>query len=176
VENVMKYFKIEIENGIKVVEVSSQCPSPSMVPGELLWARRFDGSWGNGWVSRMDYSDRVGVSLPPGCSSAWDFASKLAASASACGAVYIPVDRGPSVFPRYDVVEAPAVGDEVCKAFNGDQYPVGKVVKIGKDYKIVFVDGPRGLLRFYRKKLSGSWLNNGWSLVPGNEVRLNPEF
>jgi hypothetical protein len=72
------------------------------------------------------------------------------------------------------VVEVPKIGDAVSYAFNGDSYPCGYVTKVSKDYRIITTtDGKR----FFRRRLSGAWVNGGtWSLVPGHRYEQNPSF
>lgn len=90
------------------------------------------------------------------------------------GRLHIATDAGEWVYPRYDVIEPPKVGDEVSYAFNGDYYPCGEIVSISESLKVIKTSSGK---RFYRRKLTGAWLNNGtWSLIPGHVSRLNPEF
>ena len=88
--------------------------------------------------------------------------------------LYIPIDNGDHHYPRYDIIKAPKVGDEVSYAFNGDYYPCGKIVNISKTmFKITTDTGDK----FYRRKNSGSWIKDGtWSLVQGHIYRQNPSF
>jgi hypothetical protein len=113
----------------------------------------------------------------------WNFrtfadAEMMAAKANALndGETYIATDAGPNVSPRYDVKTLPKVGQEVSYAFNGDYYPCGKIVSVGK--------GPKATVKtstgevFYRRKLTGGWLKKGgtWWLVMGTHAKLNPSF
>jgi hypothetical protein len=102
-------------------------------------------------------------------------ATQIAAEASALtGHLYIATDAGDHVYPRYDVIKAPAVGDLVSKAFNGDYYPCGKIVKISDSLKRVETDTGEV---FWRRKNSGQWLSQRtWSMVGGHISKLNPEF
>lgn len=86
----------------------------------------------------------------------------------------LAVDRGPGVFPRYDVTPAPQVGDYVSEGYNGDSYYIGQVEKIGKDYKRVKAAG----VWFYRHKLTATWrrANSCYSLLLGVHNTWNPEF
>ena len=90
------------------------------------------------------------------------------------GRVYIATDAGSSVSPRYDVIEAPYVGDEVSYSFNGDSYPCGTIASISKTLKkITTTTG----MSFYRRGESGSWVSNGtWTLIPGHIYEQNPSF
>ena len=102
-------------------------------------------------------------------------ACELAKMASAAGdKTYIPVDEGDGVYPRFDVVEVPKVGDEVSMAFNGDYYPRGTVVKVSADHRIVTTsDGAR----FFRRRKTGSWrYQRMWYLVDGHVRKWNPEL
>lgn len=170
----MKYLKINA--ALEVIEISDQFPDGARESAEA-WARQPIGgyregcawSYGAGWLNRND------ISAHP---APWMFVQQLADSASKLdGKAYIAADSGPNVSPRYDVIEAPKIGDEVSKAFNGDFYPVGRVVAIQKNYRRIRVEGPRGPMIFCRRGESGAWLNKGmWSLVPGSISQWNPEF
>lgn len=159
----MKYFKIDDSNN--VVAIADAMPAELNTPsGYALWSRQLDGTRHAGWLNRND----IGT---------FEYAQMIAAAASAfTGKNYIATDAGDHVAPRYDVIEAPALGDEVSMAFNGDYYPAGRIVKIGKNMQNVTVDGPRGQQVFRRRKLSGAWLYRGFSMIPGTISRLNPEF
>lgn len=87
---------------------------------------------------------------------------------------YVAVDNGLHHYPRYDVVRAPKVGDEVSYAFNGDYYPCGQVTKISKSLRRVETESGR---TFWRKKLTAAWLENGtWSLIQGHVDKRNPHI
>lgn len=102
-------------------------------------------------------------------------AEKIAADAtSLTGNLHIGVDRGNSMWPRFDVIEAPRVGSEVSKAFNGDYYPAGTIVQVSKSLRRVLTSN--GTV-FYRRGQSGTWLNGGtWAMVPGTINERNPSF
>lgn len=90
------------------------------------------------------------------------------------GDKFVPVDNGEHHHPRYDFVRAPKVGDEVSYAFNGDYYPAGKVARVSDSLRVVTLEGGR---KFYRRRETGSWLNNGtWSLVQGHVEARNPHI
>lgn len=90
------------------------------------------------------------------------------------GEIYIPVDNGEWVSPRYDVIKAPAVGDKVSYAFNGGYYPDGEIVKISDSYKVITTSTGK---KFYRKGLTGRWRwGRIWSLVQGHHNEFNPHF
>lgn len=125
------------------------------------WARH-PSNPGRGWVNRNDFDNMM-------------FAQAVADAATVfSGRKHIATDSGEWVSPRYDVIEAPAVGDEVSKAFNGDYYPQGTIVKISDSMRVI--ETSTGL-KFYRRKQSGAWINRGtWSLVPGHHTEWNPHF
>lgn len=112
--------------------------------------------------------------------SGWDIhslphAEYIAESATKeTGDLYIATDAGEHCHPRYDVIKAPQVGDEVSYCFNGDSYPCGVIASISKTMKkITTSDGKQ----FFRSKDTGAWVyNKYWSMVPGHIHRLNPEF
>jgi hypothetical protein len=93
---------------------------------------------------------------------------------------YVATDSSANVSPRYDVIEAPKVGDAVSYSFNGDTYPCGHVTHISDSYRVITTTGdgtPPKRMKFYRRRLSGSWVNNGtWSLVSGHIYEQNPSF
>lgn len=91
------------------------------------------------------------------------------------GRTFLSVDHGEHVHPRYEVIEAPAVGDPVSYGFNGDYYPDGEIVKISKNHKIITTSTGS---RYYRRKQTGRWVKQGgtWSLVRCHRSELNPEF
>ena len=107
----------------------------------------------------------------------WLDAAKVANELNlACGEVgrYVPTDAGPCVSPRYDVIEAPRVGDEISYAYNGDYYPDGEIVKISGSKRIVYSSTGN---KYWRRKNSGAWLKGGmWCLVPGHISERNPHL
>lgn len=99
----------------------------------------------------------------------------------ACGEVrYIAIDDGVHVYPRYDVIELPQIGDKVSREFNGDSYPCGVITSISKgpDFRRITTTLPTGgKLVFHRRGKSATWLNAGtWSLIPGHIEKRNPSF
>jgi len=87
---------------------------------------------------------------------------------------FLACDAGDHCWPRYSVKMAPQVGDEVSYSFNGDTYPCGTITKISDSYKQITTSEGR---KFYRRKLTGAWINNGtWSLVGGHRHEQNPHF
>lgn len=134
------------------------------------------------YVIRNENGEITGVAseYSPGleCRVDWktfDQVTKIAADLTrVTKELYIPIDNGDHHYPRYDIIKAPKVGDEVSYAFNGDYYPCGKIVNISKTmFKITTDTGDK----FYRRKNSGSWIKDGtWSLVQGHIYRQNPSF
>lgn len=88
--------------------------------------------------------------------------------------IYLGVDRGAHIFPRYSVVVAPQIGDKVSYAFNGDSRPCGEIKSISATLKrITTTDGRT----FYRRGESASWISNRtWSLVQGHVEKRNLEL
>lgn len=112
----------------------------------------------------------------------WDFktladAEMVAAEATALndGNVYIAQDGGESISPRFDVVRAPAKGDPISYAFNGDYYPDGHIKSISKTGKKITSTTGRS---YYRtREHSAKWRYAGtWTLVYGHHDKRNPEF
>ena len=91
------------------------------------------------------------------------------------GDLHLAVDDGAYVSPRYDVVKAPKVGEFVSQGFNGDYYPVGTIVKVGKGAKNITCDD--GSV-FRRVKLKGGWklTKSCFWMVKGNRDERNPSF
>lgn len=88
--------------------------------------------------------------------------------------LHVAVDKGDHTFPRFDVIAAPKVGDEVSRAFNGDYYPAGKIVKVSESLRRVVTD--TGVV-FYRQGQTAAWLNNRtWFMSPGHRDERNPSF
>jgi hypothetical protein len=90
------------------------------------------------------------------------------------GKLHIATDAGAYTYPRFDVIEAPQIGAEISRAFNGDYYPEGKIAKISPTLKKITTDTGN---TFYRQGNSGRWLSDGiWSMVPGHVAKWNREF
>lgn len=164
----INYFRLDAN--LDVVEITDgrkEVPGAGTDPS--IWAYQpGKPGLGAGWIERWHFPSL-------------EFVTRLAASASKLtGDEWLPVDRGSHTSPRYDVMVCPKVGDDVSKGFNGDYYPIGKVVAISKapERRVITVDGPRGKLRFYRNKLSSGWTQSGgtWGLVKGVVDRYNQEF
>ena len=117
------------------------------------------------WISRHDITS-------------FEHAAQIASQANAmvgAGTILIPVDNGEWCSPRYEVVQAPKVGDKVSRCINGDYYPDGEIVKVsGQNNRIVTTSTGR---KYYRRRLSGAWIaDKFYSMVNGHIHRLNPEF
>jgi hypothetical protein len=90
------------------------------------------------------------------------------------GKLYLGTDAGESTSPRYDIKEAPCVGDKVSRSFNGDSYPCGEIVKITPTWQITTSDGTQ----FRRYKQSGGWrqTGRGFWMIGGHVDERNPHF
>ena len=161
----MLYFLLN--DHLNVVAVSGKHP----VGSGMQWARQ-PGRNGlqAGWLNRNDLAN-------------FEQAEVIAESASRMlskdKAKYIATDSGSGCYPRFDVILAPKVGDEVSMSFNGDSYPVGKIVKISDSLRVVTAARDPGgdLVTFYRRKLSGAWLHSRyWAMIPGSVYEQNPSF
>ena len=106
--------------------------------------------------------------------TSFEHAAEIAAAQTIeTGKLHIACDYGDHCSPRYYTVEVPAVGDLVSYAFNGDYYPCGVVTAVSKTLKKITTSEGKV---FYRRRLTGCWKSNIWSLVGGHIERLNPEF
>ena len=157
---------IKVNAALEVCGISNEYPENAK-PGD--WHRKADGTRGFGWMNRNDIDNmKTAITVARNC-TAW--------AASSTKIVYMADDRGPSVSPRFDVVRAPAVGDDVSKGFNGDYYPVGKIVRMTPiSMRVITVDGPRGKLKFWRNGARASWTLSGgtWGLAMGIHNDQNP--
>ncbi len=138
------------------MRASSAHPNPEEFRIKGLWETRWD--W-NSW-ERVHY-----------------IAGKL--NETAGKVVYLATDAGDCVRPRYDIIEAPAVGDKISYSFNGDSYPDGEIVKISKDYRIVTSStGSKYYRRIRDGRPGGAWVKTGgtWSMIKGHVSEWNREF
>lgn len=105
----------------------------------------------------------------------FDRVTEIAAQLTAAtGRIFLPTDDGEYVSPRYDVVDAPAINDEVSYAFNGDSYPDGVIVKINANHRFIWTSNGN---KYIRKGLTSRWVrNNTWTLVSGHHFEQNPHF
>jgi hypothetical protein len=113
------------------------------------------------WVSRHDLNS---------LEEAQQLADKVTEYAQK---LYIATDAGSCTSPRFDVIEAPQVGDQVSYSFNGDSSPCGHITAISKTLKKISTSNGR---TFYRYKQSGSWKMNCWYMVSGHIEERNPHF
>jgi hypothetical protein len=149
----MLHFKVNANQ--EIIEVTAEYPSQ----GSTHRSASADGS---GWMTRHDFKSL-------------DHASQIAQSATeATGKRYLPIDNGNSAWPRFDVIEAPAVGESVSYAFNGDYYPCGHIKSISASFRLITTTEGQ---KFYRHRQSANWVYGGiWSLVDGHRNELNPSF
>jgi hypothetical protein len=117
---------------------------------------------GTEWVDRNDMKT-------------FEAAEKIAREASAVTGRKFVATETPNCYPRFDVVEAPAIGDAVSYSFNGDYYPDGRVVAISESLRLVRTDTGS---RYYRRGKTGAWVKAGgtWTLVHGHISEKNPCF
>lgn len=109
-----------------------------------------------------------------------DDAEKLAREANLFGMLFTPAktylatDAGGHTSPRFDVIEAPRIGDRVSAYFNGDSYPEGTITKISDSYRRI--ETSTGKV-FWRRRNSGSWISGRtWSMSRGWTDKRNPSF
>jgi hypothetical protein len=93
----------------------------------------------------------------------------------ATGKQHLAVDSGAHCSPRFDVIEAPKVGDPVSEALNGDYYPCGHITRISASYRRIETDGGDV---FHRYRDSASWRKQKSSfwMVIGHRNERNPDF
>lgn len=105
-----------------------------------------------------------------------DFATVEAVAAEASlvtGKVFLPVDSGNGVSPRFDIVEAPKVGDFVSYGIGSDRYPDGEIISISASYKTV----KTAANTYRRRKNTASWRNgSSCSMIPGFQDYRDPSF
>jgi len=121
-----------------------------------------DGTDHPGAITRNDMTDMA-------------HAERIAADATALtGRRHVAADKGNHTSPRYDVIEAPTVGSEVSRGFNGDYYPAGTIVKVSKSLRRV--ETSDGTV-FFRLHQTASWRAGGtWFMVAGTHDERNPSF
>ena len=102
-------------------------------------------------------------------------AEKIAESATRnLGEKFIATDGGRGLYPRFDVIRAPAIGDKVSMKFNGDSYPCGEIVKISPTMKRITTSNGTA---FYRSGESSAWVYNGcWGMIRGHHNDRNESF
>lgn len=127
-------------------------------------AERDAGTTPDWWVTRNDFPTMAVAEHVAG----------LANDAAGKPGFYIAIDNGANVSPRFDVIEAPAVGWPVSYSFNGDSYPDGEIVRVGTGVRMTVTTSTGS--RFYRSGQSGRWVKEGgtWSLRRGHHDERNP--
>ena len=88
---------------------------------------------------------------------------------------FMAIDNTSSVWPQFDIIETPKVGDAVSYGFNGDYYPDGYIVSITQKMQITTSSGKK----YRRYKNTSNWRSCGsrsWSLVQGHINERNPHF
>ena len=117
-----------------------------------------------------------------GWKSRWDWKSyeMVERIANQLGEAYLAIDQGPQSSPRFDIIKRPQIGADASKGFNGDYYPVGKIVSITpKTARVIITQDDQGKRwKFFRRKLSGNWVQEGgtWGLTEGVLDLRNPDF
>lgn len=148
---------VKLRNGLPI-GLSNEYPKGD----DVQWAKY--GNMSNGWISSRDLRSFEEVTT---------LASYITAMT---GVLHLPADAGSSTSPRYDIVQAPKVGDPISYGFNGDYYPDGHIARITKNWMIVSTTGSK-----YNRGLqgrSGGWRKVGgtWSMVAGHVDERNPSF
>lgn len=150
-------FYIQVENG-RPVQVSKEHPGCGS-----HWAHGYKSMNDcAGWLSNRDFQS---------LEDARTMATYLTAMQ---GKIYLAADEGEHTYPRYRVIEAPRVGDEVSRSFNGDSYPCGKIAKITPTWQVTTDQG----VKFRRYKNTGGWRKVGgtWWMIAGFHEERNPHF
>jgi hypothetical protein len=145
----MLFVKFNLETGLPIA-VTDEFPAECKA------------NWNPAWKNRWDWTT-------------FDRVVELATYITALtGDLHVGTDAGAHVSPRYDIVRAPKVGDEVSYAFNGDCYPDGVITALTKGLQVTTTSGSK----YRRKGQTGSWLKTGgtWSLVNGHIYEQNPSF
>lgn len=141
---------VKIENG-RAVSATTEYPERDR-QGRMLAGYETRNDWGS-----LDRASVVAIEL-----------------SDATGTHYVAIDAGPTVSPRYDVIDMPTVGAKVSSAFNGDYYPEGVIVKISASLRRIVTSTGKV---FFRRGQSGAWIEGGtWSMVAGHVDRRNPSF
>ena len=149
-------FYIRLQNGLPR-EVAE-----SVDHNSVEWARDPESGRATGWISSRDFKT-------------FQQAQRMAGYLTfMAGEIYLAADEGTGVSPRYRVIKAPKVGEEVSKSFNGDSYPCGKIVKITPSWQVTTDTGAK----FRRYKESGGWreTGRGFWMVAGVHDERNPHL
>lgn len=148
---------VKLKNGLPV-ELSNEYPKGD----GTVWAKRNEK--GDGWISTRDLNS-------------FEEVTTLAAYLTAMtGKTFLPADAGAHCSPRYDVIEAPKVGDPISYGFNGDSYPDGEIVRITPNWMVISSTGSR--YNRSRQGRGGGWRKVGgtWSMIHGHIYEQNPSF
>ena len=149
----MLYFKLNADKTVAEI-----VPNLAKLPTE--WAST--SADGSGWLTRHDLQSLAEAEM------------LAAAAQEATGKAYLAIDSGGGCYPRFDVIEAPVVGEDVSYAFNGDYYPCGQIKSISASFRLITTTEGQ---KFYRTQKSATWRYGGiWSLVSGHRSELNPSF
>ena len=150
---------IRLENGLPVETTEKH---PGCGPDIWVNLRKIALASANGWISARDFESKIDADA---------MAQYLTAMK---GAPYLGCDAGSGHYPRYTVVAAPRLGDEVSYGFNGDYYPCGKITRITKGWRVT-TDGGK---TFNRYKETGGWRMVGgtWWMVDGVVDERNPHI
>jgi hypothetical protein len=156
-------FYIKVSPTDLPLEISDEMPTFEREPG-FEWAKSIsNGRTGRiGWMSSRDFDS-------------FEEAERMARYLTAMtGEMYLATDEGSNSWPQYRVIEAPVIGDEVSKSFNGDSYPCGEIVKITPTWQITTSTGAK----FRRYKMSGGFreTGRGFWMISGHVYEQNPSF
>lgn len=91
------------------------------------------------------------------------------------GNPYIAYERDYAM-TRYVVAAMPKVGDEASMTFNGDYYPVGKIVRISKTYNRITTDQGVAFTRVGPNSWKQGGKKGAFSLIIGTHDKRNPHF
>jgi len=90
------------------------------------------------------------------------------------GEGYTVADNGLNVWPRFEVIEAPKVGDAVCAKLGGDLRSDGEIVSVSPSLKVIRTS--TGSV-YRRRRSSAVWLRDRHArMVIGEAARLDSEF
>lgn len=164
----MLYIRLENFIPVEITTASPKCKGDGKV-----WAMqpktpgKYDEmvNTGSGWITRNDIGS---------FSYAFTLASLLTDKYKSEGRTFLACDAGSHTSPRYDVIEAPKVGDQVSKSFNGDTYPEGVITRITPRWQITTSTG----VKFLRKGETAGWKQTGgtWWMTGGHHYEQNPHI